>query len=290
MRKTFLLLHLAVLLAGFTGIFGKLIALNEMLLVWYRVLLTTIFMSAFFLVSKKFIQYKKTNVLTLLASGMLPGLHWIFFYGSIKYSNVSIGVVCFCLTGFFTALLSPLINNKKLSIVEFLLSALMLAGIGLIFHFDTSYRFGILLGIVSASFAALFTIANERLVKKYDSKMIIYYQMIGATIGIGLLLAVWLPFFPLQKLFPDAGDMVYLLMLSLFCTIGMYLIIIEVLKKISAFTVNLSFNLEPVYSIILAMIIFHENKVLTISFYAGVFLIMLSVVLQMVFVRRQLRA
>lgn len=163
-----------------------------------------------------------------------------------------------------------------------MLSALTLLGISLIFHFDTSYQLGIALGVISSAFAALYTIYNERLVKKYDSKVINFYQMSGGVIGLGVLLPVYLHYFPAESLVPGVKDTFYLLLLSLFCTVGLYVIFAEVLKKIPAFTVNLSFNLEPVYAIILAFLFFNESKEVNFSFYAGLFFIMSSVVMQSV--------
>ncbi len=283
MKKSFFFLHTAVLLGGFTGIFGKLITVNAASLVWFRVAISSILLYGILKITKRFKHYSPKEMFRLSASGLLPAFFWAFFYASIKYSNVSIGVVCFCLTGFFTAVLNPMINRKKFAISELFLSALTLAGVSLIFHFDTSYRTGIILGTISSFFGSLYVMTNEKLVRKYDTSMINYYQLLGATIGLGLLLPVYLHLSPelQQHMLPTSRDWVYLLILSLFCTVGMYLLLAEALKDNSAFTVNLSFNLEPVYSILLAMLIFKENKELNGSFYLGLALIMISVVFQM---------
>jgi drug/metabolite transporter (DMT)-like permease len=165
-------------------------------------------------------------------------------------------------------------------LTEVLLSLLTLFGIALIFHFDTSYQTGIILGVISSAFGALFTIYNERLVRKYDSKLINYYQMISGTIVLGLLMPLYLYYFPVETLIPGLKDTVYLLLLSLFCTAGLYILFAESLKRIPAFTVNLSFNLEPIYSIIMAFLFFDEGKQVNVSFYAGLFFVAASVVLQ----------
>jgi len=157
---------------------------------------------------------------------------------------------------------------------------LTLLGIALIFHFDASYQLGIILGVVSSAFAALYTIYNERLVKIYDSKLINYYQMIGGTVGLGLLMPLYLYFFPVKSLFPEVKDIAYLLLLSLFCTVALYVMFAETLKTIPAFTVNLSFNLEPIYAIIIAFLFFAEGRQVNASFYAGLFFVAASVVLQ----------
>jgi drug/metabolite transporter (DMT)-like permease len=280
MKKSYLILHLAVILAGFTGIFGKLISLNEGLLVWYRVLFSAVILwliLKFFKVATNINAKEKFNIAKI---GMLIGIHWVFFYASIKYSNISVGVVCYCLTSFFTAIFGPIINRRKFNLSEILLSVLTLFGIGLIFHFDSSYQLGIGLGVISSAFAALYTIYNEKLVRTYDSRLINYYQMAGGTIGLGILLPVYLHFFPVKTIIPSLKDTGYLVLLASFCTVGLYILFAESLKRISAFTVNLSFNLEPVYAIILAFIFFNESKELNLSFYIGLFFVMTSVILQ----------
>ncbi|ODS72621.1 MAG: hypothetical protein ABS46_20800 [Cytophagaceae bacterium SCN 52-12] len=288
MKKSYLLLHLAVILAGFTGIFGKLISLNEGLLVWYRVFFSAVFLFLIVNLSRVSTRLAFEEKLRIASTGLFITAHWVFFYGSIKYSNISIGVVCFALTGFFTAIFKPLIDRTAFKVSELLLSGLTLLGIGLIFHFDASYQLGIILGVISSAFSALYTIYNERIVRHYDSRLINYYQMIGGTIGLGALLPVYLHFFPVASFIPGAEDTFYLVLLSLFCTIGLYVLFAEVLKEIPAFTVNLSFNLEPVYAIALAFLFFGEGREVNASFYAGLTLVMASVALQtLITVRRR---
>ena len=280
MKKSYLVLHTAVLLAGFTGVFGKLITLNQIPLVWFRVLLSTLIL---FVVLKlfKIERLKSTkDILNIARGGLLLTIHWIFFYGSIKFSNISIGVVCYCLTSFFTAILEPIINKKRFSAAQLMLSMLTLIGISLIFHFDSSYQVGIILGVISTIFAALYTIYNERLVKQYDSKLLNYYQMLSGTIVLGLGLPIFYYLFPTERFIPSFSDGIYLILLSLFCTVGLYVLFAESLKKLSAFTVNLSFNLEPIYSIIIAFLFFNEGKQVNASFYVGLSLVLVSVLLQ----------
>lgn len=282
MKRSYMVLHVAVILAGFTGVFGKLISINEVLLVWYRLLFSAICLFAvlkFFKVNTQIPVKEKAQIAKV---GIFITIHWVFFYASIRYSNISIGVVCYCLTSFFTAIFEPLLNKKKLSLSELALSLLTLAGIGLIFHFDTSYQFGIVLGVISSAFAALYTVYNERLVRKYDSKLINYYQMTGGTIVLGLLLPVYNWFYPFHEIIPGLKDCMYLLLLAVFCTVLLYILFAESLKRIPAFTVNLSFNLEPIYAIIMAFLFFGEGKEVNMSFYLGLTLVMASVVLQSV--------
>ena len=287
MKKAFIQLHIAILLAGFTGVFGKLITLNEGLLVWYRMIISGILLLLILGASNRLKAVSVKDFRQIAFVGFLLGIHWIFFYGSIKYSNISVGVVCFSLNGFFTAVLAPFINKKKIDFSEILLSCLTLLGIVLIFSFDSKYRLGISLGIISSLLAALYTIANERLAHKYKSETITVYQMTGGAMAIGLLIPVYLHFFPVATLIPSMSDFAYLVLLALFCTVLLYLLLTQALKKISAFTVNLSFNLEPVYTIALAIFFYKENRELSMPFYIGLALIVLSVVLQMMKVYSQ---
>ncbi|PTS91837.1 EamA family transporter [Pedobacter sp. HMWF019] len=281
MKKAYIKLHIALILAGFTGIFGRLTTLNEGLLSWYRMLISGIVILIFLKLSGKQQFISSAGKLKIAVSGSILGLHWLFFYGSIKYSNISVGVVCFALTSFFNAILAPAMNKKRLSIQELLLSGLTLCGIGLIFGMDASYRTGILLGVVSSIFGALYTIYNERLTKVYESETMILYQMFGGFLGLTLLMPLFLAISPASSLLPSLADFGWLLVLSVLCTVVMYLFIIDALRVISSFTVSLTFNLEPLYTILLAIVIYHENKSLSIGFYAGCLLILLSLALQM---------
>jgi drug/metabolite transporter (DMT)-like permease len=289
MKRSYLLLHVAVLLAGFTGVFGKLISLNEGLLVWYRVFFSALWLFVIVRLARISTAISIREKFCIAKVGMIITIHWLFFYASIKYSNISVGVVCYSLTSFFTAIFEPLINRKKFVATELLLSMLTLLGIALIFHFDVTYQLGITLGIVSSAFAALYTIYNERLIRSYDSKLINYYQMAGGTLGLGILMPAYLYFFPSGQIIAGATDTFYLLLLSLFCTVLLYILLAESLKKIPAFTVNLSFNLEPVYAIIMAFLFFDEGKQVDSSFYAGLFLVATSVVLQSIITVRAKR-
>jgi drug/metabolite transporter (DMT)-like permease len=282
MKKSFILLHLAVILAGFTGVFGRLITLNAGLITWYRIMFSGLILLLILRVTRqlKIVSFKK--FVRIAFTGTLLALHWVFFYASIKYSNISVGVVCFALGSFFTALFDPLINRKKLSLPNLLLSGLILCGIGLIFGLDTTFRTGIILGVISAMLVALYTISNERLTKSFDTQTITLYTMLGGWTGLTLIMPLYLYISPVSRLTPTLPDFGYLLLLASLCTVLLYLMVTEALKKISAFTVNLTFNLEPLYSIALAILIYKENKALSIGFYAGLSLIILSVVLQMV--------
>lgn len=269
------------MLAGFTGILGKLISLSEGVLVWYRMFLTSLILLLILWIGKKLRKVSFRDFLKMAGVGLLLALHWLFFFGSIKASNVSIGVVCFSVTGFFSAIFEPLFGRRKISFRELLYSVVAVLGILLIFQFDMRYRYGIMLGVVSSALAALYTISNKKVGSLAPSSSILLYEMIGGVTFLSCLLPFYLYFSPQEYLIPNAPDFIYLLLFAIFCTICMNILQIQALKSISAFTMNLSYNLEPVYSIILAMIIFGEAKDLNLAFYAGLLLIVFSVFLQM---------
>lgn len=289
MKRALLQLHLSVFLAGFTGILGKLITLNEGMLVWYRLLITVISMYILYRWQGLLKKLPRKAIMQIGGTGFIVALHWIFFYGSIKYANVSIGVVCLSLMSLFTAIFDPLITKRKFDRAELLLSLLTVCGILLIFHFDTQYRTGIILGIFSSVFAALFTVLNKKLVMMYDAVNITFYELGIGFLGLTVIMPFYLYAFPVASLLPSWTDLGYLFVLAWFCTILMYMLMVHALQKISPFTVNLCFSLEPLYSIILAFILFRENDFLQGGFYAGLALILLSVALQMVRIYRQSR-
>lgn len=289
MKQALIKLHIAVFLAGFTGVLGALIKLNEGLLVWYRLILTVATLFVLLSWKKKITKIPTASVLKLFGIGTLIALHWVCFYGSIKMSNVSIGLICFSSVGLFTAVLEPVFTNKKFSWAEVGLGLISLLGIYLIFHFDMRYRAGILVGIAAALLAALFSVLNKRHVYMAAPQTLMLYELSGGLLVITLLIPVYLHYIPTNYVFPTLSDWAWLLVLSWLCAVLGMNLMLQSLQKVSAFTQNLTLNLEPVYGILLAFIIFKENEQLDSSFYFGFALIAFSVVLQMLRVMRRKR-
>ncbi len=289
MKKAFFQLHAAVFLAGFTGVLGRLISLNEALLVWYRLIITCMALWAIYYFSSSSKKIDSSTRLKAYGVGAVVALHWVTFYGSIKYSNVSIALVCFSSIAFFTAILEPLLLKKKASLVELVLGLLTIAGIAVIFHFDSRYKTGILVGIFSAFLAGLFPVFNRALVQQTDSETLTREELTGGLFALTLILPAYLYLFPAQQFLPTLSDLGWLLVLSLLCTVLAFNLSMRALKKISAFTVNLSFNLEPVYGILLAFMIYREDRFLAGNFYLGLSLILLSVILQSLLVLKRNR-
>jgi drug/metabolite transporter (DMT)-like permease len=280
LKKAFIQLHTAVFLAGFTGILGKLITLNEGLLVWWRLLLTSATMWLLFSFRKRLQPISNADKLKVTGIGLIAALHWVTFYASIKYANVSVGLVCFSSVGFFTALFEPLLFRKKLIWIEVLLGLMVMGGIYIIFHFDPAYKTGIIIGIISAMLGAVFPMFNRRMVQRMNAETLLTYELSGGFMILSAMLPFYLHRFPVATIVPSASDLMWLLVLAWFCSVWAFQLSTNALKKIPTFTVNLTYNLEPVYGILLAFALYHENEYLKNTFYIGLGIILLAVVLQ----------
>lgn len=282
-------MHLAIFLWGFTGILGRLIELQEGLLVWYRMLITIAALFALIVYNGEFKKISWKEFLSVGLVGALIAVHWVTFYGAIKYSNISIALSCFSSTALFTAFIEPFMNNRRISKAELFFGLVTIAGIYLIFHFQKLYVTGIILALISSALCSIFTIKNKDLVAVHSPGNLLFYELLSGIAVLTLLLPLYLWVFPAKKYWPDASDWLYLIILSLVCTVFALRISYQALQKVTPFTMNLSVNLEPVYGIILAFIIFHEEKDLNIGFYAGTSLIILSVVVHSLYKFRNIR-
>lgn len=289
MKKSFLKLHLAVFLAGFTAILGKLIRLNEGLLVWYRLFLTVTILGGIMLYKKQLNRIGSGDMINLAGVGSIIAFHWVSFYGSIKYGNVSIALVCLSAAGFFTALLEPLLVGRRIILAELLLGILAILGIYIIFDFHPQYKLGIIFGILSAGGSAIFPIFNKQLLSRFSSKDLTLYELGAGLLVLSFLLPAYLWFFPASYYLPSSSDWGWLIILAVLCTLLSFDLQLNALKKISAFTANLTYNLEPIYGILLAFIFFKENRLFHYEFFIGLSLILLSILLHTLMVIRQHR-
>jgi drug/metabolite transporter (DMT)-like permease len=287
LKKAFLQLHIAVLLAGLTGILGKLIHLNEGLLVWYRLFLSSITLWILAALRRQTIRIDRKDIWRIFGVGGIAALHWVTFYGSIKYSNVSVALLCFSSIGFFTALIEPLLFRHRIDFVELFLGALVIIGIFLIFQVDPHFKTGILIGLASALLGSLFPVLNKRILQRVPAETVTLYELSGGFLFLTALMPLYLYLFPAPSLLPGWEDWIWLLVLSWACTVLAFNLSMSALQHISAFTVNLSYNLEPVYGILLAFLLFREDKYLNGGFYIGFFLIILSILLQTLRLRRR---
>lgn len=287
MKKALIQLHIAVFLAGFTAILGKLIMLNEGLLVWFRLLITVVTLAGILGFKKELQRIPFKDVFKIFGVGIIVAIHWVTFYGSVKYANVSVALVCFSATGFFTAFFEPAILKRKISLAEVGLGLIAISGIYIIFDFHPQYKLGIIFGIISSVGSSLFPIYNKKLLLTYTPRILTLYELGGGLLALTVLVPFYLMQFPAAYYLPTTTDWLWLLVLAWLCTVLSFDLQLNALKKISAFTANLTYNLEPVYGIILAFIFFKENENLNNQFYIGVLLILLAVVLQMIRIRWQ---
>jgi drug/metabolite transporter (DMT)-like permease len=271
-------LHFAVLLFGFTAILGELITLSALRLTWWRVLLA----SLFFLIMPAFVKrlrhIKKDMILKFAFVGILVALHWYFFYASIKSSNASLTLICLATTSFFTSLVEPLILNVRHKWIQILTGLIIVPGMYFVVQgTGFTYLEGLLFGLISAVLAAIFGSLNKKWLQDNDPISVTTVEMVSAT----AILTVGLFFsnepLNMEEFIPQNSDIVYLLLLSLVCTNLAYVLALRVLRYISAFTAALTINLEPLYGILLAMLILKQHNEMNWSFYIGAFIILISV-------------
>lgn len=293
-------MHIAVLLWGFTGILGRAISLDAPMLVWYRMLLTGLLMAGILTYRKQWVKIERRDMRRMALVGGLMGMHWVSFYASIKLANVSIALVCLSTASIFTPLFDPMINKSRHDAKELLLGSLAIVGVYLIYRFQQFYGWGILAGVAAALLSSVFTILNKQIANKYPARTMVFYEMSTGWLFISLLLPVLFYTKPETVFIPHAAaitsaqwyqnDWVWLVVLSLCCTVWAQSLALNALKKLSSFTATLSVNLEPVYGILLAFVFYNENREiiflngtnkLNAGFLIGMGLILLSVVLQM---------
>ena len=275
----YLRLHTGILLAGATGVFGRLISLAELPLVWYRMIIATGVLAAVLAVGGRLHRPTFREAWRIGCCGTLLAIHWVLFYGSIKAANVSVGVVCFALNGFFTALLEPMASGKRFSLRDLLLGLITLGGIVLIFGFNMQFRTGIVIGTFSSLFYTLFAIASKRVQSAtgVESSAMLLYELLTGWCVLSLAMPFYAMLYPSVSLMPEGSDWLFITLFASVFTIGPFLTQLQALRTLSAFTVNLSYNLEPLYSIALAMLLFNEAQELNLSFWMGVSMIVAAV-------------
>lgn len=286
-KRSLIQLHVFVFLAGLTAPIGNLIQLNGLILVFYRMLLTILALFPLYWMHKKAITVPNKEKLRLMLIGILIAIHWVCFYGSIKLANVSIALVCISSVGIFTAVLEPFFFKTKFIWNDVFIGLLSLIGIFCIFQFDIHFRTGIIVGLVSAFFASVFTIINKRLTVQHTTQTIQTFEMLGGLIFLFLVILGLNAYQHSNFILPTKHDWFWLVILALVCTVLANHLMLNALKKISAFTMNVTLNLEPVYGIIIAILLFQEQKQMGKGFYIGFVLIAISVLLQMIRVLRQ---
>jgi drug/metabolite transporter (DMT)-like permease len=302
MNKALLQMHTAVLLWGFTGVLGKAISLSAPILVWYRMLFTAVIIGIIILWRKQWVPVAKRDMLKVITIGLLFAVHWVAFYASIKLANASIAMICLATSSIFTAIVDPLVNKKQFNTKEIGLSLIAVLGVCCIGIFQpdsgvnntgqgmVNFEWGLVLGIVASVLSAIFTILNKPLTQKYPPRRLVFLEMAAGLGMLTLAAPIYIYYNPELPLIPVGYDWLWIFILSYCCTVWGQSLAMNALKKLSPFTVNLSVNLEPVYGIILAFVIYKENTQLGWGFYAGMVLIFLSMFIQVLWVLKQKRS
>lgn len=287
-RKDYLTLHFIVLIWGFTAILGLLIYIPSVEVVFFRTLLASIGLWVLLLIWGKRIWIRnRKHLLYIVGTGALIAAHWILFFLSARISNASVCLAGMATCSLWTSLIEPLSQGRKIKGFEVMLSIIAFIGIGVIFNVEFDYLSGLLTAVLSAFIASVFTVINGRFSKTYDPYVITFYEMVGACISIVLFFPIYATYFVDRlQLAPSVVDWVYLSILALICTVYAYSISVELMKRLSAFSINLVVNLEPVYGIVLALIIFGDSEEMSPGFYIGTLLILTSVLLYPLLNRR----
>lgn len=275
--KDYLHLHFLVFLWGFTAILGKLVTIPAVEMVFYRTVLSATGIGVLLLFRNESFRVSRSDLIKLLLTGFIVAVHWLTFFVSGRISNPSTSLVGFATCSLWTALLDPLVKGHRIRILELLLGAVVMTGLVVIFSFDFQYPMGLLFGILSGVTIAIFAVINSIIVKRISSIVITFYEMTGAAIVIALFLPYYQNnFTPDGQLHLDASllDWVWIAILAIVCTVYAYAAAIELMKRVSVFFIQLSLNLEPVYGIILALLIFGESEVMGPTFYIGAVIIL----------------
>ncbi|MDF1695816.1 MAG: DMT family transporter [Saprospiraceae bacterium] len=270
-RRSYIELHIAVLLYGLTAILGDLIQLPAIVLVWWRVLITSLSLLSFIRFGKDLLSLKRKTALPLIGIGCLVAIHWICFYGSIKLSNASVGLIAMATTSVFTSLLEPWIMKRRVDILEIIMGLLIILGMLFIVQtIDLSMKNGFMVGFAAAFFAALFGTLNKKYVDDTNPYIITFVELGSAWAFISVLFILGGSYMDLSNFVPVRWeDWMYILILALLCTTLAYILSLRALKHLTAFATNLVINLEPLYGILLAAAILKEYEQLTTNFYIG---------------------
>lgn len=280
--RDFAFLHLIVLIWGFTAILGVLIVMPPVEVVFYRTLLASFGLLALIYFRKKPFYFSRGgDYLITLGTGALIAAHWILFFLSARIANVSVCLAGMATCSLWTSFLEPISSGRKIKGFEVVLSIIAFVGIVIIFNVEFDHYIGLLVAMLSAFLAAVFTVINGRLTKRHDPFVITFYEMAGATLAIALFFPIYTNLDGVDglSLSPTLADWIYLVILAMICTVYAYSYSVKLMKRLSAFSVNLSVNLEPVYGITLALIFFPDQEKMTPGFYLGTTLILLSVLI-----------
>ena len=261
-------LHLMVLILGFTGILGKLISLEAIHLVWYRMGIAFLSLAAFLFIKKQLFSINRKDFIGILGVGALVTIHWLCFFKSIKVSNVSVAVVCMATSSLFSAIIEPILFKRKLLIYEIIMAIIVFIALAFMMGIETQYITGYFYGITAALFGTLFTLFNAKYIQRVGAAQITMIEMLSGII----IISCWLLFYEDYTVFTSflsIQDFAYLILLGTLCTAIVFVWMTEIMRHITPYSLIMAINLEPIYSIALAIIIFGNNEIMSSSFYIG---------------------
>jgi len=261
-------LHLMVVILGLTGVFGKLISLDAIHLVWYRMGIAFVSLALFLFFKKQLFSISKQNFFGILGVGALVTLHWLCFFQSIKVSTVSVAVVCLATSSLFSALIEPLFFKRKLLAYEVIMGIIVLGALAFIMGTDTQYIWGYFYGIMAAFLGTLFTLFNAKYINKVGAAQITMIEMLAGVLIIRCLLLFQQDYKVFTTLISET-DFTYLLILGIVCTALVFVWMTEIMRHITPFSLIMGINMEPIYSILLALLIFKDSEFMSPSFYIG---------------------
>lgn len=279
-RSDYIKLHFIVFLWGFSAILGKLVSIPAFEMIFFRGLLAAAGMGIVIVLTRGSFYVTQSQLVRLLLIGVIVTIHWLAFFGSARISNVSVSLVGFATNSLWAALLEPWFNQSRIKKFELLLGLTVLGGLYIIFSFDFQYAGGLLLGILAGFTSALFSVFNARMVRSVSPFAITFYEMISIFISLGMIMLIY-PLFnstPNFNLTPTWEDWIYIALLAGVCSVYAYSVAVELMKKISVFLIQLTLNLEPLYGIIMAVIIFGDTEKMSTNFYLGTAIILSAVV------------
>ena len=278
-------LHIMVIFLGFTGVLGKLISLETLHLVWYRMLVAFISLFIFLLLMKQIHTIKKKYILPLLGVGAVVALHWFIFFGAIKAANISSAVICLSTASLFSAFLEPLFLKRKILKYEVFFGLIVLGALAFMLYerpekndFEINYFLGYTYGILSAFLGTLFTMLNAKYITKEDAAKITMIEMLGGVIVISIYFLFSNDLSVFTKII-SFNDSIYLLLLGTICTALIFVWMTEIMRHITPYALIMAINLEPIYSIVIGLIIFSESEKMNLSFYIGSIIILTVVFL-----------
>ena len=280
--KDYLKLHFVVWIWGFTAILGLLITIPAVELVWYRTMIASMALAVLLYLRGQKFSLGRKEVLKILGTGFIISAHWILFFAAARVSTASVGLAGMATCSLWTSFIEPLVNKRSIKIFELALGLMAIVGLYVIFRFEFNHALGLFMAVISAFLAALFSVINGQLTKKHNPFMITFYEMLGAFIGTSIFFPAYIRWFTNDGTLHLAlapMDWVYILILAVICTVYAFSASVELMKRLSAFVVNLTVNLEPVYGIMLAVIIFGEKEQMAPGFYWGTLIILVSVLI-----------